>query len=208
MASGQGSVLELAILGSLHESPMHGYELRKQLNALLGMFRAFTYGSLYPCLRSLLERRAHRGGATRAAAPTRSLAGRQIEDRLQDHRGGQGALPGAARPGRARDLRGRELRRALRVLRPHRRRRPACASSKAAAAGSRSAARACATCSGPRRRAARRYTLELQRHGLDAVEREVRWLEELIANERSGQTPGQRPAGAEPTIPPSDTPER
>ena len=28
------------------------------------------------------------------------------------------------------------------------------------------------------------YTLELQRHGLDACEREVRWLEELIANVR------------------------
>src|SRR5262252_5137968 len=51
---GQG-VLELAVLGLLHESPMHGYELRKRLNALLGMFRAFSYGSLYPCLKQLLE---------------------------------------------------------------------------------------------------------------------------------------------------------
>ena len=33
------------------------------------------------------------------------------------------------------------------------------------------------------------YTLELQRHGLDACEREVRWLEELITNERSGRPP-------------------
>jgi hypothetical protein len=33
------------------------------------------------------------------------------------------------------------------------------------------------------------YTLELQRHGLDACEREVRWLEELIAHERSGRPP-------------------
>ena len=30
---------------------MHGYELRKRLNALLGSFRAFSYGSLYPCLK-------------------------------------------------------------------------------------------------------------------------------------------------------------
>jgi hypothetical protein len=29
-----------------------------------------------------------------------------------------------------------------------------------------------------------RYTLELQKHGLDAVEREVRWLTELIDTER------------------------
>ncbi len=28
------------------------------------------------------------------------------------------------------------------------------------------------------------YTLELQRHGLESVEREVRWLDELIDNER------------------------
>src|SRR5690606_10369810 len=44
------------------------------------------------------------------------------------------------------------------------------------------------------------YTLELQRHGLDACEREVRWLEELIANERSGRSPQASP--------PSDQPER
>ena len=42
------------MLGLLHETPMHGYELRKRLNAVLGMFRAFSYGSLYPCLKELL----------------------------------------------------------------------------------------------------------------------------------------------------------
>ncbi|MBA2561129.1 MAG: PadR family transcriptional regulator, partial [Propionibacteriales bacterium] len=31
------------------------------------------------------------------------------------------------------------------------------------------------------------YTLELQRHGLESVEREVRWLNELIQTERGGQ---------------------
>ena len=41
-------MLELAILGLLLESPMHGYELRKRLTGLLGAFRAFSYGSLYP----------------------------------------------------------------------------------------------------------------------------------------------------------------
>ena len=33
------------------------------------------------------------------------------------------------------------------------------------------------------------YTLELQRHGLESVDREVRWLEELIAHERAGRPP-------------------
>jgi len=47
-------VLDLAILGLLHESTMHGYELRKQLAAKLGAIRAaISYGSLYPTLRRL-----------------------------------------------------------------------------------------------------------------------------------------------------------
>jgi hypothetical protein len=32
------------------------------------------------------------------------------------------------------------------------------------------------------------YTLELQRHGLESVEREVRWLTELITTERHDQS--------------------
>ena len=34
--SRRSAMLELAILGLLHESPLHGYELRKRLNAVLG----------------------------------------------------------------------------------------------------------------------------------------------------------------------------
>ncbi len=48
-------MLEIAVLGLLNESPMHGYELRKRLSTLLGAFRAFSYGSLYPTLRRLAE---------------------------------------------------------------------------------------------------------------------------------------------------------
>jgi len=48
-------LLELAVLGLLLESPMHGYELRKRLTGLLGAFRAFSYGSLYPTLRRMQE---------------------------------------------------------------------------------------------------------------------------------------------------------
>ncbi len=40
------------------------------------------------------------------------------------------------------------------------------------------------------------YTLELQRHGLESVEREVRWLNELIASERrSDHGTGSRMTG-------------
>ena len=31
------------------------------------------------------------------------------------------------------------------------------------------------------------YTLALQQHGIEGVEREVRWLNELIANEQAGE---------------------
>src|SRR6202042_684018 len=44
------AVLEFAVLGLLHRAPMHGYELSKQLNMVLGTFRALSYGTLYPCL--------------------------------------------------------------------------------------------------------------------------------------------------------------
>src|SRR3954462_6026708 len=49
------NVLELAVLGLLHESPLHGYELRQRLKATLGTFRAFSYGSLYPSLRLMQD---------------------------------------------------------------------------------------------------------------------------------------------------------
>src|ERR1700720_3942006 len=46
-------VLEFAVLGLLYRTPMHGYELSKQLNMLLGTFRVLSYGTLYPCLTKL-----------------------------------------------------------------------------------------------------------------------------------------------------------
>lgn len=46
-------MLELAVLGLLTDSPMHGYELRKRLTTTLGSLRTFSYGSVYPTLRRL-----------------------------------------------------------------------------------------------------------------------------------------------------------
>ena len=80
--------------------PMHGYELRKRLNAMLGAFRAFSYGSLYPCL----KRCWRPAWSTEAGRDGRRAARRQaVPDRLPAHGGGQGALrsscsPRAARP--------------------------------------------------------------------------------------------------------------
>ncbi|MET1039374.1 MAG: PadR family transcriptional regulator, partial [Aeromicrobium sp.] len=49
----RGAALEVAVLGLLHDAPMHGYELRKQVNALLGWGRILSYGTLYPALKAL-----------------------------------------------------------------------------------------------------------------------------------------------------------
>ncbi len=72
-------MLEIAVLGLLNQSPMHGYELRKRLATLLGTFRAFSYGSLYPTLRKLSEA----GWITEEApldlpAATRSRRGKRV----------------------------------------------------------------------------------------------------------------------------------
>ena len=49
-------MLEFAVLGLLHESPMHGYELRKRLNATLGAFRAFSLRLALPDAAAAAER--------------------------------------------------------------------------------------------------------------------------------------------------------
>lgn len=49
----QAGTLELPVLGLLKDRSMHGYELRKQLGAMLGPFYQVSWGSLYPTLRRL-----------------------------------------------------------------------------------------------------------------------------------------------------------
>src|SRR3978361_1393947 len=43
----------VAILGLLQQSPMHGYELRKELANVLGGLRSISFGSLYPALKRM-----------------------------------------------------------------------------------------------------------------------------------------------------------
>ena len=42
----RGDTIELAVLGLLHEGPMHGYELRKRLNLMLGWGRLLSCDDL------------------------------------------------------------------------------------------------------------------------------------------------------------------
>lgn len=191
----RNDTLTLAVLGLLAESPMHGYELRKRLAVVLGPFRAFSYGSLYPCLKALVTR----GWITESdteAAPPHALSGRRARIVYQLTAEGKERLAALlAQPGpsswederfdihfaffsrtdaatRLRILEGRRTRMQERLegLRQ-------------------STARTRERLDG--------YTLELQRHGLDIVEREVRWLDGLIEGERraraghGGTAPGR-----------------
>ncbi|KUO07912.1 PadR family transcriptional regulator [Streptomyces sp. DSM 15324] len=46
-------MLELAILGFLYDTPLHGYELRKRLTALTGHVRPVAESTLYPAIKRL-----------------------------------------------------------------------------------------------------------------------------------------------------------
>ncbi|MGW0606133.1 PadR family transcriptional regulator [Streptomyces sp. NPDC002640] len=83
-------MLELSILGFLHEEPLHGYELKARIQGLSGHIRPVSDGALYPAITrlvkaGLVERRTEPGAA---AAPRRILtlteAGRvDLRDRLR-----------------------------------------------------------------------------------------------------------------------------
>jgi DNA-binding PadR family transcriptional regulator len=187
-------VLEFAILGLLQESAMHGYELRKQLNTKLGAIRAaISYGTLYPTLRRLQAAGfivEDPSAATASAAEVPLLTGRRgrvVYKITAEGKERFAALLASAGPETYDDegfgvhfaffARTDQATR-LRILEGRRRR----------IEERREGLRDVLT------RAAERldaYTLELQRHGLDACEREVRWLEELIEHERSGRSPGR-----------------
>jgi len=181
-------MLEFAILGLLHESPLHGYELRKRLNTTLGAFRAFSYGSLYPTLRRMSAAGwiSQDDPDTVAGAP--ALTGRrgkivykltaEGKERFEE-------LLAEAGPSSWEDetfgvhfaffaQTDAEVR--LRILEGRRSR----------VVERREGLRAALARTRERLDA---YTLELQRHGLESVDREVRWLTELIANERAGVAP-------------------
>ena len=46
-------MLELAVLGVLKEQELHGYELKKRLGSMLGPLSSVSFGSLYPTLAKL-----------------------------------------------------------------------------------------------------------------------------------------------------------
>jgi DNA-binding PadR family transcriptional regulator len=179
-------VLELAILGLLHESPMHGYELRKRLTGLLGAFRAFSYGSLYPTLRRMqadgliAEDAGPPGTVKRRARRVYQLTpiGKERFTELVADTGPQNYTDDgfgvhlaffSRTPAEAR----------MRILEGRRRqveeRRETLRDAIGKASGTLD-----------------RYTKQLHQLGLESSEREVRWLNELIAAEQSTATPKKK----------------
>jgi DNA-binding PadR family transcriptional regulator len=195
-------MLELAILGLLQEAPMHGYELRKELATKLGTLRAaISYGTLYPTLKRL-----HTVGwinetvpDTDSIRPLTSRRGRVVYKITAEGKERFAEMLAHAGPETYDDAgfgvhfaffsrTDRATR--LRILEGRRRR----------IEERREGLRDVLSRASDRIDA---YTLELQRHGLDACEREVRWLEELITNERSGRTPGDLTGNTPPEPPAS-----
>jgi DNA-binding PadR family transcriptional regulator len=51
----KSETLEIAILGLLAQGPLHGYELRKRIMTIFGLFRGLAFSVLYPQLHRGLE---------------------------------------------------------------------------------------------------------------------------------------------------------
>ncbi len=192
-------MLELAVLGLLSESPLHGYELRQRLKATLGTFRAFSYGSLYPTLRRMRAAAwiTEDDGDAEVVAGAPAMTGRrgkvvykltaEGKERLAELLSEAGpsswedetfgvhfAFFAQTDPAvRVRILEGRRTRLEERREGVH-------------------------TSLTRTRERLDSYTLQLQEHGLEAVEREVRWLTELLETERSKTRESARRGTARP----------
>jgi DNA-binding PadR family transcriptional regulator len=177
----RGETIELAVLGLLHEGPMHGYELRKRLNLMLGWGRLLSYGSLYPALKKML-----RGGLIEesTSAPTSSSRRQRIVYQVTEkgtaefHRLMSEVGPAAWEDDnfdiRFRFFSSTDMEIRLRVLEGRR--------SRLQERLDRVQRELAMT-----QQEVDRYADELQRHGVESVEREVRWLSDLINAERRAE---------------------
>jgi DNA-binding PadR family transcriptional regulator len=188
----RAETIELAVLGLLHEGPMHGYELRKRLNLMLGWGRVLSYGSLYPTLKKMLKGQLIEESTASTPLSRRpkityqvTEAGTREFERLMSEVGPTAweddnfdirfaFFSSTDMEIRLRVLEGRRMRLQERLDRIQRE-------------------------LSMTEKEADRYAGELQRHGVESVEREVNWLSDLINAERS--TPSSTP------VPPTTTAE-
>ena len=199
-------MLELAVLGLLNEAPLHGYELRQRLKATLGTFRAFSYGSLYPSLKRMkasgwITEDEGDAAVVAGAPPLTGRRGKVVYKLTAEGKERLAELLAEAGPSSWEDetfgvhfaffgQTDPEVR--VRILEGRR---------------SRLEERREGVASSIDRTRTRldRYTLQLQEHGLESVEREVRWLTELIETERRSTVP---PLAAVPAPVPTTPTER
>jgi DNA-binding PadR family transcriptional regulator len=179
----RAETIELAVLGLLHEGPMHGYELRKRLNLMLGWGRVLSYGSLYPTLKKMLRGQLiDEVTATKSPVSRRprivyqvTEAGTREFQRLMSEVGPTAweddnfdirfaFFSSTDMEIRLRVLEGRRTRLQERLDRIQRE-------------------------LAMTEKEVDRYAGELQRHGVESVEREVNWLSDLINAERGNTTP-------------------
>jgi len=184
----RGESLEMAVLGLLHESPLHGYELRKRLNLLLGWSRLLSYGSLYPALKKMLRA----GWITDEVVPTAPVRRTRITYMItpsgREHFSTQMSESGpAAWEDDNFDVRFAFFSRTaldvrLTILEGRRSRLQERLDRVRASHGG-----------------ADRYAAELHRHSVESIERELTWLNGLIDVER--QSHDRRPDPAHPAQP-------
>lgn len=186
-------MLELAILGLLKDQPMHGYQLKKSLESTLGASWQPSFGSLYPALRRLEktaaiekivveERKERRSRRTNETKPDKTR--RRKVYRITE-RGEMLFVTLLEGDEGAHEERAFSLKLAFcRYMPPEDRlglfeRRRAHLTERLAQFRSQ--------LKSYMRDAKERmdtYTVSLMRHGLDATESDIRWLDDLIEAER------------------------
>ena len=197
-------LLDLAVLGLLKERQMHGYELRKQLGAMLGPFWQVSWGSLYPSLRRLAKagavekvteprptRRTTRASSTKAAKRTRATSSASMSSGRRKNvfritsEGEQLFTSMLEETAAAVDAEHFTLKLAFfRYLQPEMRlalleRRRAYLQDKLVQFKNNLR---------DYRERIDSYTLSLQNHGMAATQSDIEWIDELISAERSIET--------------------
>ncbi|MGH2661497.1 MAG: PadR family transcriptional regulator [Actinomycetota bacterium] len=169
-------MIELAVLGLLKERSMHGYQLKKSLSETLGPFWQVSYGALYPALKRLKTQ-----GAVEEVFPRTEVGRRRNVYRLtpEGERTFNELLASSGQ--REDDENGFRVRVAFfRYLAPETRigvleRRKATLTTRLAELKQRLSSY---------REQVDDYTQSLMRHGMDATERDISWLDQMIASER------------------------
>ena len=171
--------LEFVLLGLLSRGPLHGYELRKRLIALVGPFKALSFSVLYPQLRRMLaagliqESTVERGskrprivyaatdaGLAHFEALTESVSAEAWEDEGFEIRFAFfGPTPTKSRL-RILEGRLRRLQEKADILREEVEKSPI---------------------------GIDKYLQEWRRHSLESAEREIVWLQDLITTERKSK---------------------